>query len=398
MTAHHYKAPRSSWVHYEFAEVAEALVNAKAAVAALRAIPHQRDWADRLQELELKREVAGTSRIEGAEFTDTEFEEAIKESPQQLRTRSQKQAQAAIRTYRWIAQLPDDRPLDGALIQEIHQLMVEGADDDHCPPGQLRPDGHNVTFGIPFHRGAEGGRECSEAFDTLTKAIAGEFRGHDPIIGAIAAHYHLAAIHPFADGNGRTARAVEALMLRRSGLRNTTFIAMSNYYHEEKVAYLEALHQTYVEERLTPFINFCLKGLALQCERVLDAVRREVSKAIFINLMHDLYNRLQSPKKRVIAKRQRKILELLLEEDELPANALLRRTEHLYAPLKNQRKAILRDLSTLMDLGAIQVSEPADKGLCFSVRLDWPSEITQTKFFEVLKMLPKTKEFERLLK
>lgn len=48
-------------------------------------------------------------------------------------------------------------------------------------------------------------------------------------------------MHPFLDGNGRTARAVEALMLQRAGLRDALFIAMSNYYYDEKTVYLAAL-------------------------------------------------------------------------------------------------------------------------------------------------------------
>jgi Fic family protein len=42
-------------------------------------------------------------------------------------------------------------------------------------------------------------------------------------------------MHPFLDGNGRTARALEALMLQRTGLRDTLLIAMSNYSYEQKV-------------------------------------------------------------------------------------------------------------------------------------------------------------------
>ena len=59
--------------------------------------------------------------------------------------------------------------------------------------------------------------------------------------GALALHYHFAAMHPFLDGNGRSARALEALMLQRTGLRDTLFIAISNYYYEEKAEYLSAL-------------------------------------------------------------------------------------------------------------------------------------------------------------
>ncbi|MPY72582.1 MAG: hypothetical protein GEU92_21360, partial [Alphaproteobacteria bacterium] len=44
---------------------------------ALTQIPYQRSWAEQLQQDQLKREVAGTSRIEGAEFTERELDAAI---------------------------------------------------------------------------------------------------------------------------------------------------------------------------------------------------------------------------------------------------------------------------------------------------------------------------------
>ena len=68
---------------------------------ALQSLPFQRTWVEKLQELQLKREVAGTSRIEGAEFDDRELEAALRPGAtvEELITRSQKQALAAAQTY-----------------------------------------------------------------------------------------------------------------------------------------------------------------------------------------------------------------------------------------------------------------------------------------------------------
>jgi len=73
----------------------------------------------------------GNDLIEGADFTDQELDEALKTSPEELITRSQKQA--AAKTYLWIASLPDDYPVNESLIREIHANIIRGADDDHCP-------------------------------------------------------------------------------------------------------------------------------------------------------------------------------------------------------------------------------------------------------------------------
>ena len=89
------------WIKYDPIDIVNELTEAKAAVLSLTSIPFQRSWAEALQEIELKREVAGTSKIEGADFTDREFEEAVAgEANEAQLTRSQKQARAAINTYR----------------------------------------------------------------------------------------------------------------------------------------------------------------------------------------------------------------------------------------------------------------------------------------------------------
>lgn len=120
-------------------------------------------------------------------------------------------------------------------------------------------------------------------------------------------------MHPFLDGNGCTARAMEAFFLQRCGLRDTLFIAMSNYY-EEKNPYLQALADVRANGHdLTPFLSFGLKGIELQCRRLFDEIRVNVSRALYRNLMFDLFNRLKSARKRVIAERQIKILTLLLD-------------------------------------------------------------------------------------
>jgi len=358
----------------------------------LQSIPFQRRWVETLQQIELKREVAGTSRIEGADFTDRELDDALTESPEDLETRSQKQAHAAVKTYRWITKLPQDLPIDDGLVCQIHRMIVTDADDDHCPPGELRGRDQNVNFGSPRHRGCNGGEECKQAFAAFTEAIQHKYPEHDPIVQAVAAHYHLAAMHPFLDGNGRTARALEALMLQRAGLRDSSFIAMSNYYYDEKTAYLSALAKVrQLEHDLTPFLIFALKGVAIQCRRLLSQIQREISKELYRNLMFDLFARLTTPRKHVIAKRQLEILKILLDSDSMDWQELIKRTGGTYSGLKNPLNALVRDVNSLSKLGAIKVEKIDTGRFRIAVRLQWPSEITETDFFKRIRELPKAK-------
>jgi len=386
-----YKPP-FSWISYDPVAIVQPLTEAKAAMLALTQIPYQRSWADELQHLQLKREVAGTSRIEGAEFTEKELDAALKESPESLETRSQRQAAAAVATYRWIAELPTDIPMDDSLIREVHRRLVTGCDDDHCPPGQLRGPDQNVTFGTPRHRGVEGGDQCVAALSQLAEAARTVFLAHDPLVQALALHYHFAAMHPFLDGNGRTARALEALMLQRVGLRDTLFVAMSNYYYEEKNAYLGALNDTRTGKHdLTPFLNFALKGIERQCRLLFAEIRQHIAKALYRNTVTDLFGRLRSPRSRVMSARHVQVLNLLLNEGSLTLDELHALTAHFYK-VKNPSKALIRDLNYMIGLGAMlfeRTHEPP--GFRFWINLEWPTQITETEFFKRVKGMPKGK-------
>jgi Fic family protein len=399
MSAVQYALP-DHWIKYRKEDLFQELTEAKAAVMVLQAIPFQRRWVEELQKIQLKMEVAGTSKIEGADFTGNELDAAIRaETPEQLLTRSQKQANAAVRTYKSIARIPDDRPVDRDLMCDIHRSIVTECDDDHCAPGVLRTGDQNVTFGMPRHRGASAGEECRAAFDRLSDELQTSFRHHDPLIQALALHYHFASIHPFADGNGRSARALEALMLQRAGLRDSLFIAMSNFYYDEKRAYLESLAQVRAANHdLTTFLKFGLRGIALQSARLSKAIRDEVSKQLFRNLMHDLFTRLENTRKRVIVKRQLRLLEKLLNTDgRIEFFQLAEFVKNDYRSRSKPLDALIRDLNRLHALGAIRIdkedSTTGDAVYYLGVRLDWPSRITETEFFARLAQLPKSKTY-----
>ena len=399
MEAIKYALP-TNWIKYERADLFEELSDAKAAVLALKTIPFQRRWVQEIQELQLKMEVGGSSGIEGAEFAGDELDEAMRAAdPTDLLTRSQKQANAMAKVYKWISGIPDDRPINEELICSIHRAAVTGCDDDHCSPGRIRESDHNITFGIPKHRGATGGEETASALQKLTTQALTTFRGHDPLIQALAFHYHLAAIHPFGDGNGRTARVIEALLLQRASLKDSLFVAMSNYYNEEKTTYLSSLAAVRAKGHdLTPFLKFGLKGIAIQSGRLTKLIKNQVSKEIFRNLMHELFARLQSTRKRVIVRRQLMLLEKLLNTPgEIELFQLAEVTKEDYKSRKMPIDAYLRDVSRLWGLEAIHVhregTDTKNYKWYLSVNLDWPTTITETEFFARLSRLPKSKMY-----
>jgi hypothetical protein len=167
---------------------------------------------------------------------------------------------------------------------------------------------------------------------------------------------------------------------------------MSNYYYDEKPAYLASLAEVRrAEHDLTAFLAFSLRGICLQSQRLLAEIQREISRELFRNLMYDLFRRLKTPRQRVIAERQIEILKILLGVDSIDLTGFVQQLAPHYKHLKNPTKAVKRDIGNLHTLGVIAAEKTEDGEIRLRVRLEWPTEITETEFFRKLRDLPKAK-------
>ena len=376
------------WIRYDAAAIMDALIAAKTAAGILRGLPYLPQWIAQVHEEQLRLEAVGTSRIEGAEFTQREQDEAL--APESATrydlTHSQRQLRAAEATYRWLRSQPADRPVNDAFIREVHRRFVTGCDDDSCEPGALRPADWNVSFGAPRCRGVEGGDDCRAAFDALCSAVADEFRQHDRIVQAIALHYHIGAMHPFGDGNGRTARALEAFMLRQAGVNELVMVSLSNYYYERKAEYLGALSESRRGGHdLTPFLIFALSAVAQQCETVANTIIDNHKRTLFRQFAVALFGQLRTPRRRVLVERQLAILESLLESGASDPFELMSRTELYYNTLKYPGRAYVRDIVDLLNLGALDFSNDENDDYDVEVNLDWPQQFSESELIERLE-------------
>ena len=375
------------WVFYETAAILDQLVEARTAAGVLNRLPYLQQWIAQVHEEQLRLEAAGTSRIEGAEFSDQEQEVALASQvpPDVDLTRSQRQLRAADATYRWLRSQPVDRPVTPDFVLDIHRRMVTGCDDDHCEPGALRTTDWNVTFGTPRCRGAEGGDLCRVASNGLCTAIAGEFRQHDRIIQALAAHYHIGAMHPFGDGNGRTSRALEAFMLRQAGVSSLVMVSLSNYYYEHKDGYLAALSESrQIGHDLTPFLRFALPAVSARCNAVAASIVDHNKRTLFRQFAQSLFGKLRSPRRRALAERQLHLLESLLDSPTLEIRNLIDRTIDEYNHLKYPDRAWVRDFIHLREIGAITIPE---KGV-ITLNLDWPQELSESELLDRYENFP----------
>ncbi len=379
-----YSVP-AQWLRYDIAAVAGELVEARTAAGVLMRLPYLPAWIEHAHEEQLRLEAAGTSRIEGAEFTPREQDEALSASPEAVAglTHSQRQLRAADSTYRWLRRQPANRIVNADLIRDIHRRIVTGCDDDHCEPGELRRARANVMFGTPLCRGEEGGNPLADTFEALCLATANEFPGHDRIIQAIAAHYHIGAMHPFDDGNGRAARALEAFILRAAGVNDMVMVSLSNYYYEHKNEYLAAMYESRIAGHdLTPFLRFALRAVADRCNALAEEITVHSRRTLYREFAHSLFGRLRSPRRRALGNRQLRIINILLDGGLQDVIELVHEARPLYEGLKFPDSAMGRDLGGLLTLGAITLRQ-----MRVDVNLDWPQKAAESELLEQLERM-----------
>ena len=379
-------APPHRWINYDKTAILEQLIEARTAAGVLRQLPYLTQWIEAVHQEQLRLEAAGTSRIEGAEFTPQEENEALAPDAGARTdlTYSQRQLRAAEAAYRWISEQPAERPANQDFVLQVHRRIVTGCEDDHCEPGALRGYEHNVTFGSPICRGADGGDGCQSAFEALCNAIGGEFREHDGIIQAMAAHYHLGAMHPFGDGNGRTARAVEVFMFRQAGVNDRVMVSLSNYYYNHTDEYLGALFESRQSGHdLTPFLRFALPAVTERCNAVAGQILVNHNRLLFREFARSLFGQLRSPRRRVLAERQLQMLETLLDSGPVGVVDFLMRTLEHYRTLKHPQRAQVRDLVGLMELGAVPLNTEH-----IQVNLEWPQQFSQSELLERYENMP----------
>jgi Fic family protein len=175
---------------------------------------------------------------------------------------------------------------------------------------------------------------------------------------------------------------------------------MSNYYYDEKPAYLRVLGEVRQGSHdLTPFLIFALQGVRIQCERLTAEIRKQMQRALFRDTMYSLFNRLETKRKRVIGERQIEILKILLVEGAMSLSDLRSRMHLAYKSLQSEEAAFFRDLLQLDDLQATKfhaAGEPDNRYLTISINLNWPQEIDEGEFLRRMKTMPKGKTFKFL--
>jgi Fic family protein len=105
-------------------------------------------------------------------------------------------------------------------------------------------------------------------------------RDLDPLVRLAIQHYQFEAIHPFADGNGRTGRIVNVLYLVDQGLLDKPILYLSRYIIQTKADYYRKLLDVTTDGEWIPWILYMLAGIEETCLWTTDKIRaiRELMK------------------------------------------------------------------------------------------------------------------------
>lgn len=95
----------------------------------------------------------------------------------------------------------------------------------------------------------------------------------NPILRAGITHYELVRVHPFTDGNGRTARAVTTLILFTEGYDIKKFFSLEEYYDRNPADYYDALKSAESGD-LTKWLEYFTQGLAIELSRIKEKVQK----------------------------------------------------------------------------------------------------------------------------
>lgn len=259
--------------------------------SALSYATQARRWTGVLARMAMARGIQGSNSIEGYHVTmDDALAAAANEEPLD----AQGETWAALVGYRnaltYILQLSDDPHFSYSrgLLRGLHYMMVQHDLSKH--PGKWRPGPifvRNDATGDRVYAGPDA-EVVNELMHALVQMLNGPPPQLPPLVLAAMAHLDLVMIHPFSDGNGRMARALQTLVLARSGILGREFCSIEEYLGRNRQAYYDVLAEVggggwHPERNARPWIRFCLTAHFRQASTLMRRAR----------VMHRLWDALE---------------------------------------------------------------------------------------------------------
>lgn len=228
-------------------------------------VAERRRWVGLLRKVALARAIRGSNSIEGYNVTlDDAIAAAEGDEPIEAAGETWRAIVGYRRAMTYVLQMADDPHfhLGEDSIRGMHYMMLEH--DLDKSPGRWRPGsvfvrderkGTIVYEGPPAADVPALMSEFVASLQTGTRAPA--------LVRAAMGHLNLAMIHPFRDGNGRMARALQTLVLAREGILTPEFCSIEEYLGRYTEEYYEVLGAVgagswHPERDARIWLRFCL--------------------------------------------------------------------------------------------------------------------------------------------
>ena len=165
-----------------------------------------------------------------------------------------------------------------------------------------------------------------------------------PILSSAILHYRFEYIHPFADGNGRTGRALGLWELYRRGFDSHHIFSVDEYYWEDRPTYYASLCQVRLAgEDLSQWLEYCAKGLKQTLEQVWLRIEQIESVGL---------------EKVFLTPRQERLLGLLRDHGSLAPS-------EIWSLLDMSRQGAMKVINPLLKAGMIEKRGTAKSGRYF---------------------------------
>jgi Fic family protein len=241
-------------------------------------------WELKLQkEARLHNAHASTS-IEGNALTLDQVKDLAERKDVVATEKDKKEVANYLQAMDVIPQYAEKKTLDTRLFLEIHKTITAGTLKNEKDCGSFRDRqvfvGRRVFDGTGFKEEVEYMPPPTGAVPQLVKEFfewldSGAVATVNPVLLAGIAHYEIARIHPFIDGNGRTARLLASLVLYRSGFDHRRFFALDDHYDENRQAYYAALKTAQQNDGdITQWLEYFTEGVLVSVNRVKGVIEK----------------------------------------------------------------------------------------------------------------------------
>jgi hypothetical protein len=175
------------------------------------------------------------------------------------------------------------------------------------------------------------------------------------ILKSIIAHLYLAWIHPFDDGNGRTARLIEFQVLISCGVPSAAAHLLSNHYNQTRKEYYRQLDYTSQSRGdISSFIEYALRGFVDGLKEQVDVIRDQQWDVTWRNYVHEKF---KDKMGEAYVRRRRLALDLSLSQDPVPLSKLKELSPRIAAAYaRKTNKTLIRDVNSLKSMELIEVT------------------------------------------